>query len=206
MNTNALARDSLKSKQTVKENSQLFGVLYDFLLFAAIPVAFEMSFVKIFQNSMKAYLVNDVEAMGRLIIYFAVQWFLGVLVRRKYLKSGLKRLTLVVMIIVQVKEAFVEEVLVDMVISIILESGFAVLLFLKFAHLVVILQLMGLCFIIFSAAIYVKRRQLFQQSKSYLQKLMIQTGTLMHRIQHCMRINIWHRDKYSYCSYQHTLA
>ena len=136
-----LARDSLKSKLTA--NSRMFEVLYHFILFVAMPVAFEMSFVKIFQKYMNAYRVNDAEATTRLIIYFLVQWFLGVLVRKEYLKASLKRLTLAAMILVQVKEIFIEEVMFDMILSIIMESGLTVLLFFKFAHWVVLFNMIA---------------------------------------------------------------
>lgn len=207
MKTEVLARDSLKSKQGVKEKSSLFGVLYDFLLFAAIPVAFEMSFVKIFQNSMQAYEVNDVVAMGRLIIYFTVQWFLGVLVRKEYLRSGLKRLTLVIMIMVQVKEAFFEEILIDMVISMLLESGFAILLFLKFAHLMVILKCIGLSMIMLSAMLYLKKNQPLKELKVSFKTVLVNMANFTHRIQNCIRMHVWYRySMYCYRSYQPRLT
>src|SRR5687767_9909755 len=127
MKTEVLARDSLKNK-----TNQMFTVLYEVVLYLMMPIAFEMSFVKIFQRSMSAYEVNDVTAISRLVVYLAIQWFLGVLVRKDYIKATLKRITLALMILVQAKEAFFEEVMFDMIISMMMESGLIVLMFFKF--------------------------------------------------------------------------
>lgn len=151
----ALARDSLKT-------NQMFKVLYDLILFVIMPIAFEMSYVKIFQRSMSAYHVNDLDAMSRLIVYFAIQWFLGVLVRKKYLKVTLKRITLTLLILIQMKEAFYEEVLFDMVLSMIMESGLMVLLFFQFLNLVVTLMLAGLTWVIVSTLVFTLLNGLFQ--------------------------------------------
>lgn len=142
MKTEVLARDSLQTK-----TNQMFTVLYDLLVFAIIPIAFEMSFVKIFQRSMDAYSTNDVEGLSRLTVYFIIQWFLGVLVRKQYLKASLKRLTLALLILIQVKEAFIEEVFFDMVVSMVMESGLMVLLFFKFANLMVLLKMVGISYV-----------------------------------------------------------
>lgn len=142
-----LARDSLKK-------NQMFTVLYDLILFLVIPLAFEMSYVKIFQRSMNAYQLNDVDAMSRLIVYLIIQWFLGTLVRKNYLKVTLKRITLTMLILLQLKEAFFEEVLFDMVISMIMESGFMILFFFKFINVVVILKMAGLYWLVMASVLF----------------------------------------------------
>ena len=140
----SLARDSLQTNPDTVRGNQMFTVLYDLMLYAVIPIAFQMSFVKIFQRSMNAYSANDTEAMSKLILYFIIQWFLGVLVRKQYLRSSLKKMTLAMLILIQIKESFIEEVFFDMLLSMIMESGLMVLLFFKFANLVVLLQMAGL--------------------------------------------------------------
>lgn len=149
MKTQTLARDSLQTNPDTPDSNrdrgnQMFTVLYDLMLYAIIPIAFQMSFVKIFQRSMNAYSTNDAEAVIKLILYFIIQWFLGVLVRKQYLRASLKRITLVLLILIQVKEAFIEEVFFDMLVSMVMESGLIVLLFFKFANLVVLLKMAGL--------------------------------------------------------------
>jgi hypothetical protein len=150
-----LARDRLK-----KTSTQRFTVLYDLLLYLVVPVAFELSYIKVLQRSLHAYQTNDAMAMSRLIIYLLIQSFLGLLVHKKYVKEGLKKITLALLILLQLKEAFFEEVLVDMVISMVLESGWALLAFVKLSYLLVYLKigsfiwllnalfLMGICVIV----------------------------------------------------------
>jgi hypothetical protein len=146
MKTPVLARDSLKK-------NQLFTVLYELILYVAMPIAFELSFVKILQKSMSVYHSNDLEAFSRLAVYFAIQWFLGVLVRRSYLKATMKRIALALLILLHAKEAFFEEVLFDMMLSIIMESGLMILLFFQFAQLIVILKMTGLFWVFFGSII-----------------------------------------------------
>ncbi len=146
MKTPVLARDSLKK-------NQLFTVLYELILYVAMPIAFELSFVKILQKSMSVYHSNDLEAFSRLAVYFAIQWFLGVLVRRSYLKATMKRIALALLILLHAKEAFFEEVLFDMMLSIIMESGLMILLFFQFAQLIVILKMTGLFWVLFGSII-----------------------------------------------------
>lgn len=149
MKTQVLARDSLKNQK-----SQMITTIYDFILYVAMPIAFELSFVKIFQKSMIAYQVNDVLALSRLAVYFFVQYVLGVMVRRGYVNITLKRLTLALMILIQVKEAFFDEVLFDMILSMIMESGFMVLLFFKFSQLVILLKMAAITWTILGSVIY----------------------------------------------------
>jgi len=196
-----LARDRLQQQHTPKsrESSRLFEVLYNFLLFAAIPVAFEMSYVKIFQHTLNAYEVNDVVAMSRLVIYLTIQWLLGILVRRKYVAPTLKRITLVLMIMIQVKDAFFEEVLLDMMMSMILESGLAILLFIKFAQLMVILKFMGLLMVVAGIAFYLFERPLTEQLQPLYKKFSsLNTRFFMQIIKKCRGLYMWHQ--HSYCS------
>jgi hypothetical protein len=102
---------------------------------------------------MSVYHSNDLEAFSRLAVYFAIQWFLGVLVRRSYLKATMKRIALALLILLHAKEAFFEEVLFDMMLSIIMESGLMILLFFQFAQLIVILKMTGLFWVFFGSII-----------------------------------------------------
>jgi len=182
MKTEVLARDSLKNK-----TNQMFTVLYEVLLYLMVPIAFEMSFVKIFQRSMEAYELNDLVAITRLTVYLVIQWFLGVLVRRDYLKATLKRITLAVMILVQAKEAFYEEVLFDMIVSMMLESGLIVLMFFKFFHLVVILKIVGLGWIVLGASIILVSYLTHFEESDQLNHSMgsVNRPQWMHRIRYC---------------------
>lgn len=194
-----LARGHLQQKKVpqLRKNS-LFEVLYDFLLFAAIPLAFEMSYVKIFQHTINAYEVNDTVTIGRLVVYLVIQWLLGIMVRRKYIGTTLKRITLVLMIMIQLKEAFFEEVLLDMMLSMILESGLAVLLFIKFAQLMVILKLMVLLIAIFHIVVDAYGHPLKQmiigshnRMTSFLKRTIMQTMNI------CMFLYCWHTHSYA---------
>jgi hypothetical protein len=131
-----LARDSLK-----KISPQRFTMLYDLLLFAAVPIAFELSYVKVLQRSLHAYQTSDWEAICRLIAYLTIQGFLGLLVNKNYLKVTLKGITLSILILLQHKEAFFEEVLFDMMISMVLKSGWMMLMFIKLSYLLIFLKL-----------------------------------------------------------------
>ncbi len=193
-----LARDSLKNPPERNQGNQMFTVLYDLVLYVMMPIAFEMSYVKIFQSSMKAYHVNDTDAMSRLIAYFAIQWFLGALVRRDYLKATLKRVTLAVLILIQIKEVFFEEVLLDMLLSFAMESGLMVVVFFKFAHLVVVLKMVGLGWVLTGTllAIISNRllvREMIDQILAYTKRIV---NYFMYRIHICMNPHAW---KGSYC-------
>lgn len=191
MKTQSLARDSLKT-------NQMFTVLYDLILFAIMPIAFEMSYVKIFQRSMTAYHINDVDAMSRLIVYFAIQWFLGVLVRRNYLKATLKRITLTLLILIQMKEAFYEEVLFDMVISMIMESGLMILFFFQFSNMLVALKLAGLSWVIIAPLLYMLVNGLYhlRSNGKFIRFMDTLTQMFMYRIHNCRIHYSWNR---SYC-------
>lgn len=193
MKTQVLARDSLQTK-----TNQMFTVLYDLILYAIIPIAFEMSFVKIFQRSMSAYSANDTTAMSRLVIYFIIQWFLGVLVRKQYLRASLKRMTLVLMILIQVKEAFFDEVFLDMLISMVMESGLMVLLFFKFANLVVLLKMAGLSWLMLGTFLaLVANRKIIQD---YLNKQFhISKRNVIHFIIRTHSRIILHKWRRLYC-------
>jgi hypothetical protein len=193
MTTQVLARDSQKTGVKAPPKNQLFSILYDFILYVVVPIAFEMSFVKIFYRSLEAYQVNDVIAMGRLIAYFAIQWLLGVLVRKNYINTSLKKVTLALLILIQVKEVFFEDVFFDMMLSIILESGFTWLLFLKFAQLMVVLKLMGFGLIIFAAGYHARKYSPIRKLKVYFKNFTVQADHYVHRMQYCMRMKIWHR-------------
>lgn len=186
MKTQALARDSLKLQK-----SQMFTVLYDLILYVAMPIAFELSFVKIFEKSMSAYHVNDVLALSRLAVYFIVQFILGVMVRKGYVNVTLKRLTLALMILILVKEAFFDEVLFDMILSMMMESGMMVLLFFKFTQLVVLLKLVGLSWLIMGSILYTisyltNRNGLNDVFDNILAKLAV-----MFRIRNCHMHSYW---------------
>jgi hypothetical protein len=187
----ALARDSLKT-------NKMFTVLYDLILFVIMPIAFEMSYVKIFQRSMSAYHVNDLDAMSRLIVYFIIQWFLGVLVRRNYLNVTLKRITLTLLILIQMKEAFYEEVLFDMVISIIMESGFILLLFFRFSNMVVVLKMVGLSWVVIAPLLFAIINGLYSVRSygNFVLSMNKMKQTFMHRIHNCRIQYCWNR---SYC-------
>lgn len=189
----ALARDSLKTT-----SHQMFTVLYDLILYVMVPIAFEMSYVKIFLRSMNAYEVNDFEAMSRLIVYLVIQWLLGVMVRRDYLKVTLKRITLTLLILLQLKEAFFEEVLIDMVISMIMESGSMVLLFFKFSHMVVVLKMAGLSWMIAATLLcaVANRSYFIEQLNSILEFANKFRQMFMFRICNCMIQHTWSRQ---YC-------
>lgn len=190
MKTEVLARDSLQTK-----TNQMFTVLYDLLVFAIIPIAFEMSFVKIFQRSMDAYSTNDVEGLSRLTVYFIIQWFLGVLVRKQYLKASLKRLTLALLILIQVKEAFIEEVFFDMVVSMVMESGLMVLLFFKFANLMVVLKMVGLSYVMLGSllALMANRTFLLEKLNGGIRYSTTIVIYFMNRIHQYMMQHSWSR-------------
>ncbi len=196
LNRNTTTGESLKSPPLPTfTKSRFFEVLYDFLLFAAIPIAFEMSYIKIAQVSINAYSGNDVMAISRLIVYLAVQWLLGVMVRNNYATVTLKRVTLVLMIMLQLKDAFFEEVLVDMMISMILESGLALLLFFKFAQLMVILKFMGLMILVTGVLPFVTKypyTQTLQALKQLLGTNLI--SYYMHRIYNHMYNYMWQQN------------
>jgi len=188
MKTQALARDSLKT-------NQMFKVLYDLILFVMMPIAFEMSYVKIFQKSMSAYHVNDMDAMSRLFVYFAIQWFLGVLVRRNYLKVTLKRITLTLLILIQMKEAFYEEVLFDMVISMIMESGLMLLVFFQFSNMVVILKMASLNWVIIAPLLFSLPNGVFllRTYGGFVHSMNELKQMFMYRIHSCWIQHSWNR-------------
>lgn len=146
---------------------------------------------------MNAYEVNDTVAIGRLVVYLAIQWLLGIMVRRKYIGTTLKRITLVLMIMIQLKEAFFEEVLLDMMLSMILESGLAILLFIKFAQLMVILKFMGLLIAIFHMVVGAYGHPLKQmitgshnRTISFLKRGFMQTMNI------CINLYCWHKHSF----------
>lgn len=186
MKTQVLARDSLKNQK-----SQMFTTLYDLILYVAMPIAFELSFVKIFQKSMTAYHVNDVLALSRLAVYFMVQFVLGIMVRKGYVNVTLKRLTLAMMILIQVKEAFFDEVLFDMIISMIMESGLMVLLFFKFAQLVIILKMAGLSWLIVGSILYAVSFLKGNDAISNTIKSILANKRSMFRIHPCYMNSYW---------------
>ncbi len=197
MKTQVLARDSLQTNLGNRGN-QMFTVLYDLMLYAIMPIAFEMSFVKIFQRSMYAYSNYDVEAISKLSVYFIIQWFLGVLVRKQYLRATLKRMTLALLILIQVKEAFFEEVFFDMLVSMVMESGFMVLLFFKFTNLVVILKMAGLAWVLMGSFLALQAHRRFIQDRLngcyYISSANL--GYFMQRIHTRINYYPWKR---SYC-------
>lgn len=187
MKTQVLARDSLKNQK-----SQMFTTLYDLILFVVIPMAFELSFVKIFQKSMNAYHVNDVVALSRLIVYFLVQYLLGVMVRKHYVSTTLKRLTLAIMILIQVKEAFFDEVLFDMMVSMIMESGLAMLLFVKFTQFVILINMIGLAWLISRGILFLVQFRNFNPAFNLVGIASMDSGTSKFRIHNCMKNSYWY--------------
>jgi hypothetical protein len=176
----------------------MFKVLYDFLLYVAIPIAFEMSYVKVFQKSMKAYHINDMTAMSRLLVYLAIQWFLGVLVRKGFVRVALKRITLALLILLQLKEAFFEEVLFDMTISMFMESGLVLLLFFKYSNLLIILQVKNLEWIVVDTLIEVRNtiKRICEQVKEVIYTTQKRMQMSEYRIHHYMIQYSWYR---AYC-------
>ena len=160
-----------------------------------MPIAFEMSYVKIFQRSISAYHVNDLDAMSRLIVYFSIQWFLGVLVRRNYLKVTLKRITLTLLILIHMKEAFYEEVLFDMVISMIMESGMMLLLFFQFSNMVVVLKMAFLNWVIIAPLLFALINQCYSAMKygHFVHSMNKMNQMCMYRIHNCRIQYSWNR-------------
>jgi hypothetical protein len=136
-----------------------------------------------------------VDAMRRLIVYFAIQWFLGVLVRRNYLKATVKRITLTILILLQLKEAFYEEVLFDMVISMVMESGLMILLFFQFAHIVVALKIAALNWVIIAPLLFAMINGFYslQSFNKYVDSMKNATQMFMYRIHNCRIHYAWNR-------------
>lgn len=148
MKTQVLARDKLKT-----QTNQMFTVLYDVLLYGILPIAFEMSYIRILKKSMYAFSGNDVDGISRLLIYFIVQWFLSFLVKKEYLRQSFKKVALGFLLFTQLQQFIVADVMLDLGLSLIAESGVLYLLFLEFSDLSVMLSitgLVGLLFVVFS--------------------------------------------------------